>query len=66
MPNGKKDHSAFEFQKYKANWMALSVHRPAVANPDDTSGLSVVEFFTEKLNTTNVVLVPPSFEMSGD
>ena len=46
--------------------MALSVHRPAVANPGGSSGLSVVEFFSKKLKTTNVVLVPPSFELSGD
>ena len=46
--------------------MALSVHRPAVANPNDSSGLSVAEFFTEKLRTSDVVLVPPSFELSGD
>ena len=46
--------------------MSLSVHRPAVANPNDCSGLSVAEFFTEKLKTSNVVLVPPTFELSGD
>ena len=46
--------------------MALSVHRPAVANPRGSSGLSVVGFFTEKLKNTNVVQVPPSFELSGD
>ena len=46
--------------------MALSVHRPAVTNPSGSSGLSVVGFFTEKLKTTNVVLVPPYFELSGD
>ena len=46
--------------------MALSVHRPAVANPGGSSGLSVVEFFTEKLKASNVVLFPPTFELSGD
>ena len=46
--------------------MALSVHRPAVATPSASSGLSVVEFFTEKLKTSNVVLAPPTFELSGD
>ena len=46
--------------------MALSVHRPAVTDPGGSSGLSVVGFFTEKLKTSNVVLVPPSFELSGD
>ena len=46
--------------------MALSVHRPATANPGDSLGLSVAEFFTEKLNTSNVVLAPPSFELSGN
>ena len=46
--------------------MALSVHRPAVTDPCGSSGLSVVGFFTEKLKTSNVVLVPPSFELSGD
>ena len=35
--------------------MALPVHRPAVASQDDWSGLSVAEFFTEKLKTKNVV-----------
>ena len=29
--------------------MSLSVQRPAVATPDDSSKLSVTEFFTEKL-----------------
>ena len=46
--------------------MALTVHRPAVATPDDSSGLSVAEFFTEKLKTSNVVLAPETFEVSGD
>ena len=48
--------------------MALSIHRPSVATPDGSSGLSVVEFFTEQLKTSksNVVLAPPSFELSGD
>ena len=46
--------------------MALSVFRPAVATPNDSSGLSVMEFFNEKLKTSDVVLVPPNFELSGD
>ena len=46
--------------------MALVVHRPALASPADKSGLSVTEFFTEKLKNSNIVLVPPSFELSGD
>ena len=46
--------------------MALSVHRPAVATPLDSSELSVTDFFTEKLKTSNVVLVPPSFVLSVD
>ena len=50
----------------KSKRMALSVHRPAVATPSASSGLSVVEFFTEKLKTSNVVLAPPTFELSGD
>ena len=37
-----------------------------MANPGGSSGLSVVGFFSEKLKTSNVVLVPPSFELSGD
>ena len=46
--------------------MTLSVHRPATAAPDDSSGLSVAEFFTEKLKISNVVLAPPTFEFSED
>ena len=46
--------------------MALVVNRPAVASPSDKSGLSVTEFFTEKLKTSNIVLIPPSFEFSND
>ena len=46
--------------------MALCVHRPAVATPLDSSELSVTDFFTEKLKTSNVVLVPPSFVLSVD
>ena len=64
---------SFTFQKLKLKldltfgWrMSLSVHRPAVATPSASSGLSVVEFFTEKLKTSNVVLAPPTFELSGD
>ena len=46
--------------------MALTVHRPAVATPYDSCGLSVAEFFTEKLKASNVVLAPETFELSGD
>ena len=46
--------------------MALVVQRPALASPTDKNELSVTEFFTEKLKTSNIVLVPPSFEFSGD
>ena len=46
--------------------MALVVHRPALASPTDKNELCVTEFFTEKLKTSNIVLVPPSFELSGD
>ena len=46
--------------------MALSVHRPAVATPSGSSGLSVTEFFTEKLKTLKVVLAPSTFELSGN
>ena len=46
--------------------MTVSVHRPAVATPDDSSGLSVVEFFSEKLKSSDVVLVPSTYEPSGN
>ena len=46
--------------------MAMVVHRPALASPTDKNGLFVTEFFTEKLKNSNIVLVPPSFEFSGD
>ena len=46
--------------------MALVVHTPAVASPSDKSGHSATEFFTEKLKTSNIVLIPPSFEFSDD
>ena len=46
--------------------MAMVVHRPALASPSDKNGLSVTDFFIEKLKTSNIVLVPPSFEFSGD
>ena len=45
--------------------MAMVVHRPALASPTDKNGLSVTDFFTEKLKTSNIVLVPPSFEFSA-
>ena len=60
----RKAKTQLKFLKSKR--MALSVHRPAVTDPGGSSGLSVVEFFTEKLKTSNVVLVPPTFEQSGD
>ena len=46
--------------------MAMVVHRPALASPTDKNGLFVTEFFTEELKNSNIVLVPPSFEFSGD
>ena len=46
--------------------MALSIHRPAVATPDGSSGFSVNAFFTDKLQASNVVLVPSTFELSGN
>ena len=42
----------------------MPVIRPAVAKPNDSPGLSVIDFFTDK--ASDVVLVPPSFEPSGD
>ena len=42
----------------------MPVVRPAVAKPNDSPGLSVIDFFTDK--ASDVVLVPPSFEPSGD
>ena len=38
--------------------MALSIHRPSVATPDGSSGLSVVEFFTEQLTKLGLETVP--------
>ena len=46
--------------------MALSVHRPAVASPVDSSGISVTKYYREQLIKSPLVLVPPSFELSGD
>ena len=44
----------------------MSVHTSAVASPGDSSGISVTEIFTGKLKTLDVVLVPATFELSGD
>ena len=46
--------------------MALSVHRPVVASPVDSSGISVTKYYQEQLIKSPLVLVPPSFELSGD
>ena len=34
--------------------MAQIIHRPVVTRPSDKSGLSVTEFFAEKLTTSNI------------
>ena len=46
----------------------MSIHRPAAITPDSPSGLfvNITGFFTEKLKTSNVVLVLSFFEPSGD
>ena len=54
------------FRGHKPQKMAMVVHRPALTSPTDMNGLSVTDFFTEKLKTSNIVLVPPSFEFSGE
>ena len=46
--------------------MALSVHRSAVGSPADSSGVSVTEYYRQQFIKTPVVLVPSSFEFSGD
>ena len=46
--------------------MDWQIRSPASANPSETSELPVVDFFTERLKTTDVVLFPQKFELSGD
>ena len=44
----------------------MSILRSAVTTPEDSSGLSVAEYFSEKVKASDVILVPPIFEPSGD
>ena len=44
----------------------MSILRPAVTSPEDSSGLSVADYFSEKVKASDVILVPPIFEPSGD
>ena len=46
--------------------MAFVVHRLVLANSSNDTGISVVEFFSEKLKGNDVVLVPLSFQFSDD
>ena len=44
----------------------MSILRSAVTTPEDSSGLSVADYFSEKVKASDVILVPPIFEPSGD
>ena len=44
----------------------MSIPRSAVTTPEDSSGLSVADYFSEKVKASDVILVPPIFEPSGD
>ena len=46
--------------------MAFSVLKPAVASPGDSPRISVSQFYKEQLAKRNVILIPSSFEKSGD
>ena len=44
----------------------MYILRSAVTTPEDSSGLSVADYFSEKVKASDVILVPPIFEPSGD
>ena len=46
--------------------MDWQIRRPANANPNGPYRLPVVDYFTEKLKTTNVALAPEKYELSGN
>ena len=46
--------------------MALSVARPATSSLQARSGISVTAYYEDQLATTDVVLVPLTYELSGD
>ena len=44
----------------------MPINRPATASAVDSSKVSVVDYFNEKLTKSSVVFIPPVFEFSGD
>ena len=44
----------------------MPINRPATASAVDSSKVSVVDYFNEKLTKSSVVLIPPAFEFSGE